>query len=74
MKKRVQVYGLPRSGTNYVEYLIRNNIDCECTNRYVEKSSYFNYSSKVTLKHTKPHKSYADYHIIILKESGNFVN
>lgn len=74
MKKSIQVYGLPRSGTNYLEYLIRNNIDCNYTNEYKENSPYFEFRTKVALKHTKPDESYADYHVIILKKSGNFIN
>lgn len=69
MKKKIMVYGLRRSGTNYVEFLIRNNIDCEYENKYEDSQA----SKLVAIKHTPPSLDYGDCFIIIIKTSGNFV-
>ena len=72
--KRVAIYGLPRTGTNYLEFLIRNNVECLYENRYLGKSESYTVSHKdIALKHCKPEKEYSDYHIFILKKFKNFL-
>jgi len=61
----IQVWGLWRSGTNYVEYLIRNNIK---NNNYQRREAYNEFSDKLdSLKHCVMDASTAKYHICIYK-------
>ena len=61
----IQVWGLWRSGTNFIEYLVRNNIqNHNYTNRYAY--SVFT-SNQDALKHTLPNISKAKYHICVYK-------
>jgi len=72
--KRVTIYGLPRTGTNYLEFLMRNNIECLYENRYLDKNeSYTVTHTDIALKHCRPKKEYSDYHIFILKKFKNFL-
>lgn len=73
VKSDIQIWGLPRTGTNYLEYLIINNVNCTYINSHKKLSDYFKYNSKVALKHTKPSNTHSKYHIILLKTSGNFI-
>jgi len=67
----IQVWGLWRSGTNFVEYLIRNNIKY---NNYERRQAYNRFSGKQdALKHCYPDASKATYHIGIYKELGDYV-
>lgn len=65
------IYGLPRSGTNFLEYLVRNNIQCKYETKYVGGGKYR--KGKMALKHSTPDEKHGDYFIILLKTSGNFV-
>tara|TARA_R110000803_G_scaffold50108_1_gene104103 strand:- start:721 stop:1191 length:471 start_codon:yes stop_codon:yes gene_type:complete len=61
----IQVYGLHRSGTNYIEYLIRNNIK---NNNYERKEAYNEFTGQLdSLKHCYPDINAAKYHICIFK-------
>jgi hypothetical protein len=50
--KRLRVYGLPRSGTNFVEYLIRHNLDCDYRNEYA--NSKYMKGGRMAMKHGEP--------------------
>lgn len=58
MMKRVVVYGLPRSGTNYLEYLVRNNINCIYETKYIGGGDYR--KGKVAVKHGPPSVKHGD--------------
>jgi len=61
----IQVWGLHRSGTNYIEYLIRNNIK---NNNYEQRQAYNKFTGKTdSLKHCYPDINVAKYHICIFK-------
>lgn len=61
----MQVWGLHRSGSNFIEYLIRNNVK---NNNYDRREVWSQFHGKRdALKHTKPDISYAEYHICIYK-------
>lgn len=61
----IQVWGLHRSGTNYVEYLIRNNIK---NNNYTRRVAYNEFTGQMdSLKHCYPQIDAAKYHICIFK-------
>ncbi len=65
MDTLIQVWGLWRSGTNYVEYVIRNNIK---NNNYERREAFNKFSGKIdALKHCEPDISVAKYHICIYK-------
>lgn len=74
--KKLIIYGLPRTGTNYLEYLVLNNLKCEYKTIFRKKSKYFEYDegSKVSLKHTKP-KIIKDCncYILVLKNREQFL-
>ena len=72
---RAMVYGLPRTGTNYLEYLIRYNTDCrqDCT---VEHSEYVDFieGPVCSSKHCKPRLNGADLYVIIIKSPEAFIS
>lgn len=84
--KRITVYGIPRSGTNYLEFLVLNNLTCIYENRYVsggvlhdklvetkkEDHRYIKHIH-IPVKHARPRKEYSDYSILIIKEPKNYV-
>lgn len=74
----ITIYGLPRTGTNYLEFLVRNNLDIEYENKLVNKENTYlpNYrlSDKVSIKHSNPNLFNNDKVIIIIKEFPNFKN
>ena len=66
----IQVWGLWRSGTNYIEYLIRNNIK---NNNYERREAYNEFTGQMdALKHCYPDETKAKYHICIFKEPGEW--
>lgn len=67
----IQVWGLWRSGTNYIEYLIRNNFK---NHNYERREAYNRFSGKMdALKHCYPDNDVATYHIGIYKRLGPWV-
>ena len=77
---KIQIYGLPRTGTNYVEFLIKNNLDNNYKSMHskVQKpknveDSYIK-TSFIATKHCKPNIELGENFIIVLKESGNFIS
>ena len=72
----VRVYGLPRSGTNYLEYLIINNTDLIYKNRHHKESKYTNklYKKEIHIKHCEPKEDEdIDLFLIIVKDLPNFI-
>lgn len=66
---KARVYGLPRSGTNFLEYLIRNNTDLEYKNEFGISPYFGKYSA---IKHCKPKDDDKDLYILIFKNKNNF--
>lgn len=67
----LQVWGLWRSGTNFMEYLIRNNIK---NNNYERREIYNTFTGKPdALKHCPPDISKAQYHICVYKQVDAFM-
>ena len=61
----IQVWGLHRSGTNFVEWLIRNNIKNNNYERREARSAF--HGKQDALKHCYPDITRAQYHICIYK-------
>ena len=70
MTKVARVYGLPRSGTNYVEYLVRNYTQLRYENEFAE-NAYLGYRTAV--KHCPPEPG-ADITILVFKQEKNFID
>jgi len=71
MKNTVQIYGLPRSGTNFLEWTLKEYFkDIKYENFYekcdVEKLNIFN--KTVAIKHTYPSFKFSDKIIVIYKD------
>jgi len=72
MGKKIRVFGLQRSGTNFLEFLIRKNLHVSyeneyCYNEYMDKK-------RDSLKHSKPKLiDGVDYYILIFKLKSNFI-
>lgn len=61
----IQVWGLHRSGSNFVEYLLRNNIK---NNNYERREAHSEFIGRDdALKHCYPDITKAKYHICIYK-------
>jgi hypothetical protein len=71
MKINVRIYGLPRSGTNFLEFLINKNTDCRYETEYRDRSEYTNKYSAI--KHCKPLEDGKDLYIFIIKNKENFI-
>ena len=68
----IQVWGLHRSGTNYVEYLIRNNIK---NNNYYRREAFNEFTGYIdSLKHCYPQLNVAKYHICIFKPLNEWLS
>ena len=70
-KNLIQVFGLPRSGTNFVEWSLKHNfIDVPYKNIYVNGNvkGLREYGKTVALKHNYPSLDYSDFIIVIYKE------
>ena len=71
MYNKIQVFGLPRSGTNFIEWTLRHNfigledysVMHECQNDVDGSSPYW-----IDFKHTTPKLTHSDYAIVIYKE------
>ena len=67
---KMMIYGLPRSGTNYLEYMVRNYVDVDYDNQY-RKNPYMGISSST--KHCEPNlEDGGDYNILIYKSWPNY--
>lgn len=70
----VRIYGLPRSGTNFLEYLIRNNTDCIYEYDYKKGDEYLGWSSEIAIKHCCPNDDdNLDIYLIIVKNKSSFI-
>ncbi len=67
----IQVWGLHRSGTNFVEYILRNNIKNSNYERREVRSQF--HGKRDALKHTYPDITKAKYHICIYKNDNQWV-
>lgn len=75
-KNLIQVYGLPRSGTNFVEWTLVNNFaDLKYKNVYIPQGSdrippiiSSVRRGKMAIKHSYPSLQYSKYAIVIYKE------
>lgn len=67
----VQVWGLHRSGTNFVEYILRNNIRNNNYERREVRSQF--HGKRDALKHTYPDITKAKYHICIYKNEEQLI-
>tara|TARA_Y100001972_G_C7645185_1_gene324196 strand:+ start:397 stop:870 length:474 start_codon:yes stop_codon:yes gene_type:complete len=64
VKNDIQVFGLPRSGTNFIEWSLKNNFK-----NIFYNNLYMDYKNKqISVKHYFPSFIYSDYVIIIYKE------
>lgn len=71
MKNLIQVFGLPRSGTNFMEWTIVNNFkNIRYKNLYAEGNveNFYTYGSKESIKHNYPSLNYSKYAIVIYKK------
>ena len=67
----IQIWGLWRSGTNYMEYLVRNNIK---NNNYERREAHNEFTGKTdALKHCYPDSTVSKYHICIYKQLGDWM-
>ena len=71
-KNHIQVFGLPRSGTNFIEYTIQFNlvgVEYEKLFDYPNvKGDNMNKKNKQSVKHLYPTLEYSDYAIIIYRD------
>ena len=68
-RNRIQVYGLPRSGTNFVEWSLVNNFkNLEYKNYYSEPEITEIPRSNVAIKHNFPSLNNSEFCIVIFKE------
>lgn len=77
MKNTIQVYGLPRSGTNFLEWTLKEYFkDVTYENLYkkcdVEELNISNH--KVSVKHSYPSFEFSDKVIVIYKEYDKWEN
>ncbi len=64
VKNDVQVFGLPRSGTNFIEWSLQNNFK-----NLSYKNIYTNFNNnQISVKHDLPSFTYSNYVIVIYKE------
>lgn len=76
MRNKVQVFGLQRSGTNFLEWSLRNNFDIN----YQNISSIGNvkgdmwYGKNQSLKHCLPTLEHSDYAIVIWRDYDKWNN
>jgi len=72
-KNKIQVYGLPRSGTNFVEWSLKNNfVDLEYNNYYSKPEIKSIPRTKVAIKHNFPSLDNSEFSIVIYKEWESF--
>jgi hypothetical protein len=76
-KNKIQVFGLPRSGTNFIEYTIQNNFEGIEYHKLFDKPNVvgdnMNKKQRQSVKHLYPTLSYSDYVIIIYKDYVDWV-
>jgi len=66
----IQVFGLPRSGTNFMEWTLNNNfIGVNYVNIYTkcDTQGLREYGKKCALKHSYPNLNHSDYALVIYK-------
>lgn len=71
MKNDIQVYGLPRSGTNLLEWSLVNNFkDVVYENKYkvCDVEGIFKYGKYIAAKHSYPSFEFSDKVVVIYKE------
>lgn len=76
MKNTIQVYGLPRSGTNFLEWsLVEYFEDLHYENKYekCDVKGIVNYTKPTALKHCHPNLKHSDFVIVIYKEYDKWV-
>lgn len=73
----IQVFGLPRSGTNFMEWTLNNNFSSvNYINIYVNKcdtKGLKEYGKWNALKHSYPNLNYSDYALVIYKSFDEWV-
>lgn len=74
-RNKIQVYGLPRSGTNFIEWTLNNNfIDISYINLYKTcDSGIKEHGRDIALKHCLPSLNYSDHAIVIYKSYDQWV-
>lgn len=71
-KNIVQVYGIPRSGTNFVEWsLVNNFVNLEYKNIYIDLPANKLLFKTNIVKHQYPSFDYSDYVVVIYKKFEN---
>lgn len=70
MNNIIQIYGLPRSGTNFLEWSIQTYFNTDYTNvrQVCDVKGLPEYGIEVALKHSYPSLLHSDYCIVIYKE------
>jgi len=74
LKNTYQVYGLPRSGTNFIEWSIRENIKAVNYKTIISQTEIPEIpTSRVSEKHNYPTFKYSDKIVIIYKDWDKFI-
>lgn len=74
-KNKIQVFGLQRSGTNYMEWTLKYNFEnIDYKNIYIDGNipGYIRYKERQIVKHTWPTLDYSDFCIIIYKNFNDW--
>ena len=69
--KNINVFGLPRSGTNFLEYMLRYYVECELPE--INGNSKYIKRDNVAIKHCEPNNELSDIQILIIKSWVNFL-
>ena len=71
MHNKVQIFGLQRSGTNFMEWSLLNNFkDVDYKNFYLPSKipGYIRFNENQVLKHHYPTLEYSDYAFVVYKD------
>ena len=69
--KKLVVYGLPRSGTNYLEFLVRQNLQC-IYDPGERECEYFDGTINA-VKHCKPDANDGDVFVFLVRNRWDFI-
>lgn len=71
MRNKIQVFGLPRSGTNFVEWSLRNNfVGLDYVNIDVKSNlvGFKHFGRLQALKHNYPSLDYSDFVVVVWRD------
>ena len=75
MRNLIQVFGLPKSGTNFIEWMLINNFsNIKYKNIYVKENiiSYPTINNTYILKHSYPNLKYSEFAIVVYKSFNDW--